>query len=211
MKKILIFLVALTIVLGLTISSYAITITDTATGSTTPPITFDASDVINGDFLIWANDPVLTPAVGNGADEQTTWQFDYTAYPNLLPFPPLSSALLTLTLTPRAGDIITDQVIFGWSRNGYYSGLPFIETLVIQGLPVGVTNTVQLELLDFFSSADILGVLTANGGRIPMRYSDDAVVSFEKGNLANSSSDLSFISSNDIWPSTPYRHTLHLS
>ena len=113
------------------------------------------------------------------ANERTTWIFDFTADPNVSLFPtsvPLSDALLTLTLTPKTALIVTDGVRI--------EGLPTIITPIIQTLPVNITNTIQLELLDFYSSSEILDVFVADlYAQIPMLYYDDAIVSFAQLDL----------------------------
>jgi len=159
--------------LGAPETTFAQNVTATAMGDLTPPMTLDGSDVKNGDFLIQANLPSLVPVVGDGADERTTWSFDFTSFPASTP---ITSALLTLTLTPASG-IITDAVRI--------SGLPFVATSEIQNLPVGVTSTIQVELLEFYGSADIQSVLTANGGLMPMYYADDSIVSFARLDLTS--------------------------
>ncbi len=150
-----------------------LTITATASGSLTPPTAPPTDTVTNGDFLIGANP--LAPLTGDGVDEETTWTFDFTGDPSFPFFSsslPLTSALLTLTLTPRDVLITTDVVLI--------EGLAQIKTPVIQSLPVDRTSTIHLQLLDFYSSAAILGVFTANASKIPMRYGDDAIISSAK-------------------------------
>jgi hypothetical protein len=172
----------------------SITISATASGSITPtPIRGES--VINGDFTINYNrfKDLSDPAnpidknsftTGDGVDEETSWTFFFNEDPNfpLFSFQPLTSALLTLTLTPKDkdGGITTDAV--------------WIETLdiiggstsfdPIQKLPLDVTSTITIELLDNFpsyTSAAILGILFSSvGGRISMHYQDDAIVSFAK-------------------------------
>jgi hypothetical protein len=159
---------------GGNVQAAGITVTATATGSLSPPTASFPNTVTNGDFLIWSGAGII----GDGIDEQTSWTFDFTTDPNFASFPasaPLASALLTLTLTPKAVDINTDIVRI--------EGFSDVVTAAIQGLPVGVTNTVELELLDFYSSNDILGVFTAGAGQIPMGYGDDAIVSFAQLDL----------------------------
>jgi hypothetical protein len=151
-----------------------------ASGSLTPPTAVGES-VVNGDFLIVRNriDPNLT--TGDGSDEETSWTFYFGEDPNFSDFRsrsgPLTSALLTLTLTPKNTGIETDVV--------------FIETLsvtagpelVIRKLPVDVTSTITFELLNeiSYTSAAILGILFSGlEGRILMRYVDDAIISEAK-------------------------------
>ncbi len=146
-------------------NALAVTITAKVSGSLTPPTTVGdiGTTVINGDFEITRTGANKT--VGNGRDEETAWVFDFTS----LPTPEtLDWALLTLTLTPKSG-IHTDFVKI--------EGLPPINTSVIRTLRVGDTLTVQLELLHFYSSSDILEALTEANGRLPMLFRDDAIVS----------------------------------
>lgn len=161
-------------------SAAAATITATASGSTTPSTTTVPGSIINGDFTITqlASSPGDS-TLGNGLNEDTTWAFDFTSDPNFGSFSasvPLASALLTLTLTTTFG-IDTDTVVI--------DGLPQFDSSAIRGLPVGVTQTVQLELLDYYSSGAILAAFSGGDfGKIPMIYSDDSIVSFARLTLA---------------------------
>jgi hypothetical protein len=158
-----------------------ITVTDTATGSLRPRPAPFPDTVTNGDFLISPNPActaVTCPTTGDGVDEFISWKFDFTGDPDFASFSssvPLTSARLTLTLTPRHPLITTDTVRI--------EGLPDIVTPVIQGLAVGITATIQLDLLSFYTSGDILGVFAANAGQLPMLYQDDAIVSFAQLDL----------------------------
>jgi len=89
----------------------------------------------------------------------------------------LTLAKLQLTLTPTNSLITTDTVRFG-------DLMPTI-TSPIQDLPVGVTETISINLLDFFTSDEILNVLFSGGGLIPMKYQDDSIVSFAQLDLSN--------------------------
>jgi hypothetical protein len=158
-----------------------ITITASASGSLTPPTAPPADTVANGDFLIGSN-----PAggiTGDGQDEETNWTFKFAGdsnFPFFSPSRPLTSALLTLTLTPKDGLITTDGVLI--EGLGIIGGST-LNAPEIQGLPVSVTNTIHIELLNrlpAYSSAAILGVFSAGGGQIPMRYADDAILSSAK-------------------------------
>lgn len=171
--------------------SAAETVTATASGSSSPtPVV--APSLANGDFLIVR--PLDTGhfvTVGDGEDEQTGWTFDFSLDPELPLFGPatqLESAPLELTITPRPTPntpgppgITTDQLQVGGVPLGPFP-LPPVVTPIIQSLQVDVTETVEIELLDFHTSAEILAQL--NGGLLPMVYLDDAVVSFAKLNLA---------------------------
>ena len=169
------------VVLSLTAeTAVAAKITATATGSLTLPTATFPEAVTNGDFLIRGNSIATT--VGNIADEFTTWNFDFTPDPDFSTFSTvggLKSALLTMTLTTCCS-IQTDRVRI--------QGLPIIVTDDIQGLPRNVTETIKIDLLDFYSSDNILNTLNSgNIGEIPMLYSDDAIVSFAELELTSTS------------------------
>ena len=151
---------------GHTLTIHAVLIAATATGSLTPPTAVGES-VVNGDFLIVRNRIDANLTTGDGSDEETSWTFYFGEDPNYQLFKsrsgPLTSALLTLTLTPKNTGIETDVV--------------FIETLsltagpdlVIQKLPVDITKTITFELLNeiSYTSAAILGILFSSPeGRI---------------------------------------------
>lgn len=165
-------------------SASAQTITDTAVGSDTPPQAPGNQPVQNGDFLVNRN--IAAPTTGDGIDEHTTWLFDFTPDPDY-PIPgPLLSAKLTLTLRPGNDGIITDFVgIMTDSSFSAYLGSGPVNTPLIQNLPLGVKSTVVLELLNYYNSADILAALAGNGGRLPMLYHDDVILSFAKLELVS--------------------------
>lgn len=159
--------------------SFAISISATSRGSLMLTTDGFPKTVTNGDFLISGRE---NTRVGDGKDERTDWTFDFTGDPNLSALSTtelLSSAKLTLTLTTCC-KIETDKVTI--------RSLPSIETNLIMGLPRNTTQTVELELLDFYSSSDILGVLNkGTGGTLPMAYFDDAIVSFAQLELSDTS------------------------
>ena len=165
-----------------------IKITATASGSLTPPTAPPTDTVTNGDFLIGPNP--AAGLTGDGQDEETSWTFKFAGDPNFLlfsPSRPLTSARLTLTLTPEDALIATDGVLIeGLGTIG--GSIP--NAPEIQGLPVGVTNTIHMQLLNRlpgYSSAAILGVFSAGGGQIPMRYADDSIISSAKLELTQES------------------------
>lgn len=160
--------------------AFSISISATAQGSLTPPTAIFPNTVTNGDFLISANDNPDNFLIGDGREENTQWTLDFTQDRNFADFSTtelLTSAKLTLTLTTCC-NIETDEFRI--------QTLPSIATPSIQGLPRNTTQTLDLELLDFYSSSDILGVFNRNsGGLIPMAYFDDALVSFARLELSN--------------------------
>ena len=160
----------------------SITITATAYGSLTPPTAKPPDTVTNGDFLISPNHQKLG-TTGDGEDETTTWTFNFAGDPNFpffSPSRPLTSALLTLTLTPSY-QINTDTVLIealGDIRRPSETAPP-----EIKDLPVDVINTIHMQLLNrlpAYSSTAILGVFSAGGGQILMRYADDSIISLAK-------------------------------
>jgi hypothetical protein len=172
-------------------SAVHLTITGVATGSPTPPFVPNTQGIQNGDFFIQPNPGA--PVTGDGIDEPTQWTFDFTADPDYPSFPfnvPLASALLTLSFTIGNPGIITDLV--GMTDPAYTSFVPPgpVITPDIQGLAFPGTYTVQIELLSFYGSGDILGVLAANGGRIPMLYHDDVLLFFARLDLVPSAGPL---------------------
>jgi hypothetical protein len=161
-------------------------------------------DVLSyGDFLIHPNPAVGYPS-GDGIDESVFWTFDFNYHAHFSHFSsllPLDSALLTLTLTPQAGDIATDRVFIGGAAllpGQEYFGLEPIYTDVIQNLPLDQTATIQIELLDYYNSEDILDAFsgaysnkgylyyTGGFGTVPMYYQDDAFVTYAQLDLTNS-------------------------
>jgi hypothetical protein len=86
-----------------------------------------------------------------------------------------------LTLTPKRSDRFSDEVLI--------EGLSSIGTPLIRTLPIGITSTIQLELLDFYTASDIMKAFTAANGRIAMSYADDAIVSFAQLALEDVSSE----------------------
>ena len=157
-----------------------------AQGSLNPPQIPNATlegSIVNGDFLIKRTGGTDTTQ-GNGRDEATTWVFDLTSDPKWGSFStsePLSSARLILTLKTGSSLVVQDIIRI--------EGLADINTPQIQTLPNNTTATVEVELLDFYSSTEILNALTSGiEGRIPMYYADDAIISFAELRLVSSTS-----------------------
>lgn len=151
-----------------------LSISSTASGSLAPPQVLHPETSANGDFRIQGSSIGPAIVVGDGNDERTTWTFDFSADANLAffdPFRGLTSALLTLTLTPGNLGISTDLISI--------QGLPPIITPIIQGIPNGGTSTINIEILNFpgYDSNDILSNFIQNNNTISMSYGDDAIVS----------------------------------
>jgi hypothetical protein len=149
-------------------------ITAQAVGSETPPQIPNPTpdDVVeNGDFSIF---PINgeTDVLGDGVNELTLWNLDFTLDPEYEDFPtttPLESARLTITLTPGSPNVFEDYIRLG--------ELEMINPPIYAELPLGTPSTVELELLDFYSSEDILDALIDGEGLISMSSGDNAIVS----------------------------------
>ena len=154
-----------------------------AIGSPTPDQLQDASledTITNGDFVIRRAEGENT-TLGDGIDEQTTWTFDFSQDPDFAVFPSadsLASARLTLTLTPTS-----PLITFGTVK---IEGLSGIKPAQFQNLPINTPSTIQLELLDFYTSERILEILSRDSqGQIPMFYSGGATVSSARLDLTS--------------------------
>jgi hypothetical protein len=152
-----------------------------AIGSPTPDQLQDASledTITNGDFVIRRAEGENT-TLGDGIDEQTTWTFDFSEDPDFAVFPTadsLASARLTLTLTPTS-----PLITFGTVK---IEGLSGISPAQFRNLPINTTSTIQLELLDFYTSERILEILNQESqGQILMFYSGGATVSLARLDL----------------------------
>jgi hypothetical protein len=173
----------------------SVTISATASGSLTPP-TLVGENVVNGDFLILRNRLAPDRKTGDGSDEETSWTFYFNEHPDFAlfsPSQPLTSALLTLTLTPKdeqPGGIRGVTTDGFWIDSLGYGGAPD----EFQSLPLDEPATITVELLDrvpSYTSTAILGILFSIdglfGGRISMHYQDDAIISFAQLELTQES------------------------
>ncbi|MEM1393269.1 MAG: PEP-CTERM sorting domain-containing protein [Cyanobacteria bacterium P01_H01_bin.150] len=151
----------------------AASITAVASGSELNQIT--GTSLQNGDFTIKANtgNPAIT-LLGDGVDETVTWDFDFSNDTNLNSFlssNSLTSAVLSLTLSPQSGLITTDS-----------TGIPGVASVAIPNIPgipsIGQFGTVTFDLLDFgFNSNAILNALQSGQNSIAWTYNDDAIIS----------------------------------
>jgi hypothetical protein len=148
-------------------------------GSTTPgevPGATMEDSITNGDFTIFLSGGADT-TLGNGKDEVTVWDFDFTADPGFDGFTtssPLQSARLSLTLTPKSVNFDTDVIRI----SGLNDIIPDIYPELAQAQ--NETATIEVELLGadpYYSSEEILEALTSGNGQITMASQDDAIVS----------------------------------
>ncbi len=165
-----------------------VTITAEANGFLAFEPGIDCFPVPNGSFTVSCTDPQSANTfTGDGIDDVTTWTFAFTGDAGFPAFKdcvgPLTSAGLTLTLTPRGPQLDTDTV--GITGVGGIPA-PGVETLY-NAAPNGLTRTITVDFLDPSFSAianpagavAILGVFDAAvQGQIPMVYQDDATISF---------------------------------
>ncbi|MEM7714468.1 MAG: PEP-CTERM sorting domain-containing protein [Cyanobacteria bacterium P01_A01_bin.68] len=155
--------------------AYAASITAVASGSPNPGIV-TSTNLQNGDFTITANNGnPATTTLGDGVDETVRWNFDFSSDPNLNSFlssGSLTSAVLSLTLSPRSGLITTDS-----------TGIPGVGGIAIPNIPgipsIGQIGTVEFDLLDFgFNGGSILNALVSGTqNSIAWVYQDDAIIS----------------------------------
>lgn len=152
----------------------AASITAVASGSENPN-KITGTSLQNGDFTLTANNGTSTTYLGDGVDETTKWDFDFSNNTNLNSFLSdgnLKSALLSLTLSPRSGLITTDS-----------TGIPGMGSVKIPNIPgipsVGKIGTVTFDLLDYgFDANNILTALTSGtANSISWVYQDDAIIS----------------------------------
>lgn len=156
-------------------SASAASITANVSGDENPGIVTGTS-IQNGDFTITANDgnPAFT-TLGDGVDETVRWNFDFNNDTNLNSFLSeggLTSAVLSLTLSPRSGLITTDS-----------TGIPSVAGIAIPNIPgipsLGQIGTVEFDLLDYgFNANSILTALSSGTqNSISWFYQDDAIIS----------------------------------
>ena len=159
------------------------TLQRSAIGDVAPGTTQAPGVVTNGDFEIFriGNDGSL---IGDGIDEHTFWIHDFSADPDLAAFESateLLRATLRLTLTPPVSPVSDRAAIFGLAE---------FQATQIDTLQVGVTQTIEIDLLEIYGASLILSQLfgsspsfdpriPASGpGQLTVGYANDAIVSF---------------------------------
>jgi hypothetical protein len=173
-------LAALAMALLLTPGAHAAAITATAIGDVNPPLATHPGFVINGDFLIFGS--AEAPLAGDGIDDYTVWHFHFQTDPGYSSFDfsvPLTSAWMTVTLTPKNQFVLNDQF---WIEEMYDRP---VHTAEMESLPLDAATTLQFQLLDFYSPTELTGLLMTYSGELPMRYLDDAVISYASLTFAN--------------------------
>jgi hypothetical protein len=142
-------------------------ITSTASGSSdiVPVNNLAQKSLKNGDFLI-QRIPSDLEALGDGKNDRTWWDFDFSSTLTSIT-DTLNSAFLSLTLTPQTNS---------YNDGVKIRGFDFI-TEPFANLQLGQTQTVNLNLLDYYSSTELISYFNDRGGLIKMEYVDDALVS----------------------------------
>ena len=192
-KKIMLAVLAAATV---TVSSAAV-ITSTVTGAVAPVTQNFPNTVTNGGFTITGN--ALAPIVGDGIDDTTYWNFNFNGagLASFIAGGPITSAILTLTVTPRQSGVLDDRVYIGNATGGFIPAAnpAFIgvqNTIpTLASLPLNATATVTANLVNFYSPAELLTLLQngfggSGAGIIPFVYHDDTVTSFASLALTNS-------------------------
>jgi PEP-CTERM motif len=149
----------------------AATLTSTAIGNTDIPSISDPNRQFlnNGDFLIQRMNPGIGN-LGDGRNEKTWWDFDFSDTLTSIT-DTLSSAFLSLTLTPEFGSNND-----GVRVRGNLYGFDFISE-PFANLTSGQTQTVEINLFDYYSPTQLISYFNDRGGRFKMEYRDDALVS----------------------------------
>lgn len=152
-------------------TAIAATFGSTAIGSDTiSPVTDPAKQFLsNGDFLIQRMNPGKGD-LGDGKNEKTWWEFDFSEQFTSIT-DTLSSAFLSVTLTPAFGSNNDGLRIRGNKYGFDFISKPFAN------LTSGQTQTVDINLFDYYSPSQILSYFNDKGGMFKMEYQDDAAVS----------------------------------
>jgi hypothetical protein len=152
-------------------TALAATLTSTAIGSSNITSVGNPAQQLlkNGDFLIQRMNPGIGN-LGDGKNEKTWWEFDFSSTLTSIT-DTLNSAFLSLTLTPEFGSNNDGVRIRG---NQY--GLDFISE-PFANLQPGQTQTVEINLFDYYSPTQLLSYFNDKSGRFKMEYRDDALIS----------------------------------
>jgi hypothetical protein len=168
----------------LPINALATIITSTVTADQITP--FDPpgpkqTTLVNGDFTIHDVGGVRNTGVGDGIDETTTWVFNLGADPYYGSYlsdigmgGEIAHAFLWLSLIPK-GDILYNDgiqvdgldMVGGCRECAHYN--PDLFNL-------SSPTTVKVDLLKYYSSSELVGVIDMTFGHVPLRFGDDSFV-----------------------------------
>ena len=169
----------------------AVSVQSILSGNRDPVQSTNGDPVVNVDFTIFRADSTESPTIGDGIDERTAGLFDFRGDTNYSEFSSIlaqthgkiSSALLTLVLTPRDVLYRNDQINL---ENGPFVGEidPLNSEIgqLIGDNKVGVSTEITIDLLRYYSQTQLGNYLSfgsgdyAGDGRIRLTYADDAVV-----------------------------------
>lgn len=100
----------------------------------------------------------------NCINDYTSWSFDFAGIDFLTP---IDQAQLTLQVLPKAEKFDNDRV--------QIEGLGWIGGIAPDSFAINVEESISLDLLQNYSSVDILSAFTSDH-QLPLRFEDDACV-----------------------------------
>lgn len=141
--------------------------------------TYNASngryEIWDGDFLVWLPyDQIL----GDGISENHDWFVDFRSHANWTDFShinKITSASLTLTLTPTSG-------VGNDALSVFFPGHAILRPTEIQSLTPGVTATIHIDLLDYYSADEMLyaALGLSTPGRFRMGESNSVTIEYAR-------------------------------
>lgn len=152
-------------------------VSDEVMGSSTPTIA-NTGTMQNGDFTInsiWGN------SVGDGEDEVTSWDFNFNTSSLM---GNVTKALVNLDIKPLS---LFETDTFEIKGIG---SLNFAQFLPLNQAKYNQTQSVEIDLLSFFSSDKILTAFNNGQGSLEAMYRDDSIVSFAQMTLEAESVDV---------------------
>ncbi len=138
-------------------------------------------ELVNGDFSIFPseNEDALVTLLGDGINEVTKWIFDFgQAFDSWILQPELLARVrLLITLERKGGQHTSPDDL--WIEGIPKFSIPIPPEHI--EVPVDRLKTITLDLLEYYTKEEILDVLQKNNSRfIPMRFQDDAIISYAK-------------------------------
>lgn len=186
--RVLSLALAVIILVSFPVASWAVAITAVATGSSSPRPGSIGGTLWNGDFFIQDGAGTTNTGAGDGIDESTSWLFDFRTDSDFGSFAtaaaPLATAFLTLELTSKDSLDVTDFFRLGGLTPFGGCGTCSPVDMSLFDLPTGATQIMQIQLLDYYTSNDLLTVFDNNFGMVSAQYGDDAIVSYASLHLA---------------------------
>jgi hypothetical protein len=184
-KRLSLFLMTTFCAIAFPFNAWATIITSTVTADQVNPFYPpgpEKTTLVNGDFTIHDVGGVTNTGVGDGIDETTTWVFNLGADPYYRSYLAdidmggrIAHAFLWLSLIPKGDILYTDGIqVDGLDMVGgcgectthYYPDL----------FDISSPTTVKLDLLKYYSSSDLVGVIDMTFGYVPLRFGDDSFI-----------------------------------